>query len=92
MAPTAEPTTAHRSLYYRCPTCGRYITADERQVGRYCSAECAQTYLRCLTCGRYYPETDAYTQEHCSPACATQYSLRRTYGPAAIDIRMEELV
>ena len=87
-----EQTTRRRPAYTRCPTCGRYLTPEERAIGRFCSETCAQTYHRCTNCGRYYPQVDAYSPEHCSEACATRYSLRRSYGPAQIDIGVEELV
>jgi uncharacterized OB-fold protein len=85
-------TLKHRLLFARCANCGRYVAPEDRVQGRYCSAPCADRYLRCTNCGRYYLSVDAYSEEHCSRVCATRYSLQRSYGPAQIDIRMEELV
>ena len=87
-----EQATRRRPLFVRCPTCGRYITPEERLEGRYCSPECAERFHRCTTCGRYSPATSSYSEEHCSRECAARYSLQRSYSPAQIDIRMEELV
>ena len=84
---------SRRRLHYaRCTTCGRYVAPEERVEGRYCSSGCAARYRRCTNCGRYYLELEAYSEEHCSRDCAARYSLQRFYGPAQIDIRMEELV
>lgn len=81
-----------RPQFARCATCGCYLAPEARVDGRYCSPECAARFLRCTTCGRYYLATDGYSEEHCSRECGTRYSLQRSYGPARIDIRMEDLV
>jgi len=79
-------------MYLRCRTCGRYISAEERVQLRYCSEDCAELFQSCTTCGRYVPAKGAYSAEHCSRECAMRYSLQRSYGPAQLDIRMEELI
>lgn len=87
-----EHGTQRRPVFVRCSTCGRYLTPEERVEGRYCSPECTERYHRCTNCGRYTPSTSSYSEEYCSRECAVRYSLQRFYGPAQIDIRMEELV
>jgi uncharacterized protein with PIN domain len=87
-----QPSTHRRVVFVRCATCGRYLTPEERIEARYCSQECAERFHRCTTCGRYYPVADAYSEEQCSRECAARYSLLRSYGPAQIDIHMEELI
>jgi hypothetical protein len=87
-----EQPALKRPHFARCATCGRYLAPEARVDGRHCSPECAAKFLRCTTCGRYYPAAGGYSEEHCSRECATRYSLQRTYGPAQIDIRMEDLV
>jgi hypothetical protein len=81
-----------RTLFVRCPVCGHYAAPEERSGGLYCSPACAEKFLRCTTCGRYYPAAGAASDEHCSSECAARYSLQRSYGPAQVDIRMEDLI
>jgi ribosomal protein S14 len=89
-----EPKVIHEvgPAYTRCSTCGRYLTPEDRVSSRFCSAACAETYRRCSNCGRHYAATAAYSEEHCSAACAKRYTMHRSYGPAHIDIAMEDLI
>lgn len=89
---TPEHLPTRRPQFARCSTCGCYLAPETRVGGRYCSPECAERFLRCTTCGRYYSTTGAFSEEHCSRECGARYSLQRSYGPAQIDIRMEDLV
>jgi len=87
-----EQQVARHPPLVRCPTCGNYAARDSLSSGRYCSAACEAKFLRCTTCGAYYEATKGYSPEHCSRECRARYTMQRSYGPAQITIRMEDLV